>query len=182
MKAPTREAEAIPVFGQSGRTKLPRPGRPATRSGHKGLLLAYFYYFSIRCARSPGAELRWILIKIVPGTPRMVNAEKAQRRLLSASTRLLPDALLLRRRNGGKGLKRLMISSKASGVRPRPRASQFALHTCAVSLSDAPVIGAPVLNRLLDVGPGKILTERPLTQPGQFCIGGEAQADKLSFG
>jgi hypothetical protein len=101
MKVPTREAEAKPAFEQSGKTKLPMPGRPTTRSGHRDLQLAYF---SMRYVPSPGAKLRWILIKIVPGTPPMVNAEKVQRRLLSASTRLLPNALLLRGQNGGKGL------------------------------------------------------------------------------
>src|SRR5258707_15827086 len=100
VKAPTLEADTKPVFEQSGRKKPQRPQRPTTRSGHRGLQLAYFSYFSIRCTRAPGAELSCILIKIVPGTPPMVNAEKVQRRFLFASPRLLPSALLVRAANG----------------------------------------------------------------------------------
>lgn len=102
-------------------------------------------------------------LKIVLGGLTRVNAEKAMARLLSTPepvvTAATPNPDLIHQKLDDLSLASVVAASASNAGSEEPK-----VRGLRPAISYPPIIGTPILNRLLDVGPGQLLVQSALGQ------------------
>ncbi len=122
---PWREAEARRASAPSDRHTRPRPEWQAPRSGHRGLLIAYFSMRYVLLLRLRSGRF----YQIVLGGLLRVNAEKAATLLLSASAPVVTagklNPAIKRQKLDGLSLASVVAASSLIGVKFKIRRALF---------------------------------------------------------